>query len=58
MSPSLLDLEGKVAIITGAGRGIGRAICLEFARAGAMVVAAARNVSEIEETAALIRNEG
>ncbi len=58
MNSSLLDLQGKVAVVTGAGRGIGRAICVEFARAGAAVVAAARSVSEIEETAAMIRDEG
>jgi NAD(P)-dependent dehydrogenase (short-subunit alcohol dehydrogenase family) len=58
MSSSLLDLTGKVAIVTGAGRGIGRAISIEFARAGAEVVAAARTASEVEETAAMIRGEG
>lgn len=58
MNSSLLDLTGKVAIVTGAGRGIGRAISIEFARAGAEVVAAARTGSEIEETATLIRDEG
>jgi 3-oxoacyl-[acyl-carrier protein] reductase len=58
MNSSLLDLTGKVAIVTGAGRGIGRAISIEFARAGAEVVAAARTGSEIEETATLIRDKG
>jgi NAD(P)-dependent dehydrogenase (short-subunit alcohol dehydrogenase family) len=58
MSSSLLDLTGKVAIVTGAGRGLGRAIAVEFGRAGAEVVAAARTVSQIEETAAMIRDQG
>jgi len=58
MSSSLLDLTGKVAIVTGAGRGLGRAISVEFAKAGAEVVVAARTVSQIEETVAMIRAEG
>ena len=49
-----LSLEGRTAIVTGAGRGIGREICLVLAEAGADIVAAARTVPEIEETAAAV----
>src|SRR5689334_9358458 len=44
-------LDGKVAVITGAGRGIGQAITLAFAEQGADVVVSARTESEIEATA-------
>lgn len=45
-------LHGKVAIVTGASRGIGQAIAVRFAREGAHVVAAARNTDDLAETAA------
>ena len=51
-------LEGKVAIITGAGRGIGREIALAMSAEGASVVLAARTFSEVEETAKLIHAKG
>ncbi|GAA4038377.1 SDR family NAD(P)-dependent oxidoreductase [Parerythrobacter jejuensis] len=52
--PELFDLSGKVAVVTGAGRGIGRGIAQTLAEAGADVVCAARRENEIEETASLI----
>jgi NAD(P)-dependent dehydrogenase (short-subunit alcohol dehydrogenase family) len=51
-------LNGKVAIVTGAGRGIGKAIALTLAEAGADIVAAARTQREIEETAAEVGQLG
>ena len=54
----MFSLTGKVAIVTGAGKGVGQAIALGFAQAGADVVVAARTVADIEDTAAKIKVEG
>jgi NAD(P)-dependent dehydrogenase (short-subunit alcohol dehydrogenase family) len=51
-------LENQVAIITGAGRGIGRATALAFAQAGASVVLAARSIDEITSVADEIKYNG
>lgn len=51
-------LAGKTALITGAGRGIGRAIALAFAEQGCDIAAAARTESELAETAALVEQRG
>jgi glucose 1-dehydrogenase len=51
-------LTGKVAVITGASRGLGKAIAALFAREGAKVVLSARSQKDIEQNAAELRAEG
>jgi 7-alpha-hydroxysteroid dehydrogenase len=54
----LFGLQGQVAVITGAGKGLGRAIALIFAEAGAHVVCAARTKSDLAQTCQLARQFG
>jgi short-subunit dehydrogenase len=53
-----MDLSKRIIVITGASSGAGRAAALEFARQGAAVVLAARNIAALEEAAAECRDLG
>ena len=52
-----MRLDGKVALITGAGEGQGRAAALQFAKEGARLVLLDVRADRVEETAELIRKE-
>ena len=55
---SQFSLKGKVAVVTGGGRGIGQAIAFGFAKSGAKVVVTSRKAQDLEATAAEIRAFG
>ncbi len=50
----MVSIENQIAVVTGAGRGIGRAIAIELGKLGARVVLAARSRTELEDTARVI----
>ena len=57
MVKNLISLEGKVAIVTGASKGLGKAIALGYGEAGANVVVAARTVEALDQVVADIEDD-
>src|ERR1700722_6490390 len=58
VAPMELRLDGKVALVTGASRGIGKAIALRFARSGAKVMLSSRKAEALEQAAAEMTADG
>lgn len=58
MRDDMFDVGGKVVLVTGGSRGLGKAMVMEFARRGAKVVVASRKIEECESVAESIRQAG
>ncbi|MBV9523534.1 MAG: SDR family NAD(P)-dependent oxidoreductase, partial [Alphaproteobacteria bacterium] len=54
----MMSLQGKICVVTGAGRGLGRAIALAYAEAGADVVLTARTQSDLDAVSRLVEAKG
>ncbi len=58
MAPSMFDLSGKVALVTGASRGLGQAIAIGLAEAGATVAVTSRKPADLDQTISEIQRAG